>query len=117
MTHIVRIFADSDGKSHFEDLEAFPEEAVGFKESQLWECRSVLLREAPADFTSEFHTAWERQFVVILRGDLEIETGDGKRREVGPGTILLMEDTEGGGHAGRSIGSDPHLWLFVHLKD
>jgi hypothetical protein len=45
-----------------------------------------------------WHTVAQPQVVVRLSGDAEIQTSDGEVRRVGPGTILLAEDTTGKGH-------------------
>src|SRR6266478_3692395 len=96
--HILRVYADADGESHFEDVEPELEVREGeFRTgvSPLWSAKSMQFIEAPANFASDFHPASERQFVLLLSGRLEMITSDGERREVGSPTILLMEDTTG----------------------
>jgi hypothetical protein len=46
---------------------------------------------------------------------VEIEIGSGEKRVLGPGTILLAEDTEGQGHISRNVGGEARTCLFVHL--
>ena len=41
--------------------------------------------------------------------------GDGTKRRMGPGSILLAEDTTGQGHISRNVGGEPRTCLFVHL--
>ena len=44
---------------------------------------------------------------------MEIEVGDGTKRQLGAGSILLAEDTEGQGHISRSINGEPRECLFI----
>ena len=47
----------------------------------------------------------------------EIEVGDGTRRVLGPGEILLAEDTTGQGHISRAVDGEPRSCLFIPLAD
>jgi quercetin dioxygenase-like cupin family protein len=60
-----------------------------------------------------WHTAPERQYVITLSGTLEFETHDGTRFELGPGDILLAEDTAGGGHRWRLVDDQPWRRVYV----
>ena len=48
-------------------------------------------------------------------GSVELETGAGERRVLGPGEILLAEDTTGQGHISRNVDGQPRTCLFIHL--
>ncbi len=48
---------------------------------------------------------------------MEIESGTGEKRLLGPGSILLAEDRTGQGHISRNVGGEPRTCLFVHLDD
>jgi hypothetical protein len=41
--------------------------------------------------------------MVLLSGDMEIEASDGCKLNIGPGDILLLQDTWGKGHRSRNI--------------
>jgi uncharacterized cupin superfamily protein len=56
-----------------------------------------------------------RQFVINLEGSVEIITGDGSSRILGPGDILLAEDTTGRGHISRAVNNQPRKSIFVTL--
>lgn len=113
---VTRIYTGDDGQSHFEDVEIELED-LGERGhiSSPWPARSVMFREVDGDYTLDFHTAPRRQLVVNLTGSVEIETGDGSKRVLGPGTILLAEDTEGQGHISRNVGGEPRQCLFIPL--
>ena len=66
--------------------------------------RSALTREE-----QEAELQW-----FIEAGD-NLEVGDGSRRVLGPGDVLLAEDTTGRGHKSRSVDGRPRSCLFITL--
>ena len=52
---------------------------------------------------------------MLSGGGVEIEVGDGTKRRLGAGDILLAEDTTGRGHISRAIDERPRLSVFVPL--
>ena len=50
-----------------------------------------------------------------LEGEVEIEVGDGTRRILRAGDILLAEDTTGQGHISRAVAGKPRRSLFIVL--
>src|SRR5262245_50380588 len=71
----------------------------------------VFLRSA--EFDSDPHPAPARQWVVMLRGAIEVEVSDGTRRRFEPGDLLLVTDTTGTGHITSAAGDPPLEALFV----
>ena len=112
---ILRIFTGDDGRSHFEDSEIplTVTDIMGSK-SELQSGKGVVFRTTPADYAYPMHNAPCRQFVINLEGTLEMETGDGTRRRLGPGEVLLGEDTTGEGHSTRAV-DGPGRSLFIPL--
>jgi hypothetical protein len=76
-----------------------------------------MFREVDGDYALGFHTAPRRQFVINLTGAVEIEVGDGSRRRLEAGDILLAEDTTGQGHISRAVDGQPRSCLFLPLED
>ena len=113
---VVRIYTGADNKSHFEDLEIPLKDGgkVGFV-SDLSKATGVIFRETTGDYNYDFHTAPRRQYVVNLEGGVEIEVGDGTKRILGTGDILLAEDTTGQGHISRAVAGKPRRSLFITL--
>jgi len=54
--------------------------------------------------------------VVNLSGLVEIEVGDGSKRRLGAGDILLADDTTGQGHITRDL-EGPRRGIFIFLGD
>ena len=113
---IVRIYSGADGESHFEDIEvAFPQDGPMGRISKMVPARGVLFREVDGDYDLDFHNAPRRQYVVNLTGSVDIEIGDGTRRRLGPGSILLAEDTTGRGHKSSNVAGQARTCLFIPL--
>ena len=113
---VVRIYTGADNKSHFEDLEMpLKDGGKGGFVSELSKATGVIFRETAADYNYDFHTAPRRQYVVNLEGGVEIEVGDGTKRILGTGDILLAEDTTGQGHISRAVARKPRRSLLITL--
>ncbi|MFD7843507.1 hypothetical protein ACFV4K_11315 [Nocardia sp. NPDC059764] len=64
-------------------------------------------------FDSAPHPAPTRQWVVMLRGAIEVTTTDGERRRFAPGDLVPAADTEGLGHTTVAVGAPPFEALFI----
>ena len=115
---IHNLYTDDKGESHFRDIEIdWIETRRGSKLSKKLPATGVIFRETEAEHNVDWHPAPRRQFVVTLAGEAEIEAGDGEVRRVGPGTVMLAEDTTGRGHITRGVGAAERLSLFIPLPD
>jgi hypothetical protein len=113
-----RIYAGPDGETHFADVAIDLHGQPGGSEySALVPATGVIFRRSPADQLLDWHPAPRRQFVVTLSGEAEVEASDGEVRQIGPGTIMLAEDTTGKGHITRGRGTAERLSLFIPLPD
>ncbi len=117
MIRIVRIYTGPDNQSHFEDIDV-PLKAAGKTGflSEMVKAKGVVFRQTEGDYNYEFHTAPRRQYVVNLEGEVEIEVGDGTKRILRSGDILLAEDTTGQGHISRAVAGKPRKSLFIILE-
>jgi quercetin dioxygenase-like cupin family protein len=115
---ITRIYTGDDGESHFEDVQ-IPLESYGPGGllSEPVSVTEVIFRETGADYNLDFHPAPRRQYVVNLKGSVELETGSGETRVLEAGEILLAEDTTGRGHRSRAVDEQPRQCLFIPLAD
>jgi len=113
-----RIYTGADGETHFEDIDVEMEGAAGASAlSALVPVSGVIFRRSPADQYISWHPAPRRQFVVTLSGEAEVEASDGEVRTIGPGTVMLAEDTGGKGHITRGVGTAERLSLFIPLAE
>jgi hypothetical protein len=112
---VTRIYTQDD-ESHFEDTEVpLGNLGSGGRFSEPVTTKSVIFRETDSDYNLDFHPAPRRQYVINLTGSVEIETGLGGKRVLGPGSILLAEDTTGRGHISRAIDGEARQCLFITL--
>lgn len=117
----VRIYADAEGESHFEDvdvgltlIEVAPGISPLFASSFSQASRYAFLSAEPG-WREDWHPAPQRQFLVYLAGVTEFQVSDGEIRRLGPGTILLAEDTIGKGHISEVVGEDDVIAVLVQM--
>jgi hypothetical protein len=120
--HYVRIYADQEGETHFEEVTLEVQARPSSDSSDPGELASpipvqaAIFRRVVGDQPPEPHVAPHRQFVIHLAGETEIEVSDGEVRRFGAGAVVLAEDVTGKGHITRRIGDTPHETLFVRLE-
>ncbi|MES9540711.1 MULTISPECIES: cupin domain-containing protein [unclassified Actinomadura] len=118
MTRFTKIVRTRDGRSAFENgelaldrrivAEGVPAMAIG----ELGSSGGVQFLSSAA-FDSAPHPAPREQWVVMLRGTIEVTVGDGDRRRFGPGDLVLATDTTGTGHVTTGVGDAPFEALFI----
>ena len=108
-----RMYTDEQGVAQWEeiDLSRTPSWIEGIDVTQA----RFGLREAGV--LQDWHPAPQRQFVVILSGQLEIGFEDGSKKIFGPGDARLVEDTAGKGHTTIALGNEPCITMTVGLSN
>lgn len=116
MFQVTRVYSDSNGESHFEDIEIPLKEAgsVG-RLSEVLPANGVVFREVELSYDWNFHTAPQKQYIVLLDGEIEIEPSLGEKRTFKAGEILLVEDTTGKGHKTRNLQPIKRKSIFITL--
>ncbi|MFC2021456.1 cupin domain-containing protein [Chloroflexota bacterium] len=112
---VTRLYTGADGKSHFEDVDVPLHETDEDKRSDSVKATGIIFRETGGDYDLDWHNAPRRQYVIILEGSVEITAGDGTKRQLNAGDIMLAEDTTGHGHISRSVNNQPRKCIFVTL--
>jgi hypothetical protein len=113
---ITRVYTDEAGDSCFEDIERplDSEGEIGFL-SEPEVAEHIIFRKVVPTYDYDFHTAPDRQYLILLDGEIEIETSLGEKRRFGAGEILLLEDTTGKGHKARNLKPATRSSVFVTL--
>jgi|SRR5690554_3249703 len=116
MFKITRVYSDEMGDSHFEEVEIplHDDGDIGFLSDKI-PTKEVIFRKVKPSYDYDFHTAPERQYIILLDGEIEIETSLGEKRRFKGGEILLMEDTTGKGHKTRNIQNMERKSIFITL--
>ncbi len=103
----VRLHADKNGNTHFEDAMLQLDEADYRPPAPLtyvshaYQTDGVQFIRLPSGWAAESVQVPKKQFVICLKGHLEVTASDGKTRNFGPGDTVLMEDIDGKGHRAR----------------
>ena len=123
IVHYTRIYTDSDGESHFEDVNAqlaeadFAPPAPPLAVSSFLAATQFGFVAAPSGWYGDWHPTPRRQVFFVLSGQLEATVSDGEVRRLRAGDVLLVEDTAGKGHVSRTIGAADVITAVVQLPD
>lgn len=118
----LRLYADKDGESHVEGIQAefnmavYAPPAPAFGVSDPTDVKRFVMVHFPAGWDSDLHPAPRRQLLVMLSGQFQGQASDGTMMDLEPGDVVLMEDTTGKGHSARTIGGSEVHALMVHLE-
>lgn len=73
----------------------------------------VVFREVEPSYDWNFHTAPQKQYIVLLDGEIEIETSLGDKRIFKGGEVLFVEDTTGKWHKTRNLQHTKRKSIFI----
>ena len=100
----VKLFVDSEGESHWEDVEVALEERVfappakAIEVSDAQAASQYVFLRLRAGWDEPVHPTPAAQTLVCLKGAVRVTASDGETRDVGPGDVWQMADTWGKGH-------------------
>jgi hypothetical protein len=115
---VTRLYTGPDNKTHVEEYEIpVKPQGRGTELSETVAVRDLQFRRTNQDYNLDWHPAPRRQYVVTLSGESEVELDGGRKIRLGPGHILLAEDTTGQGHISRAVGSEDRISLFITLAE
>lgn len=114
--NITRIFSDEKGETHFENLEIplIDQGNIGFL-SETLDVKKLQFRKVSAAYDYDFHCALQKQYIVLLDGEVEIETSLGEKRKFQTGEILLVEDITGKGYKTKNLEFQERTSLFIYV--
>ncbi len=119
----VRLYADEDGESHFEDIEVtlvpsnYAPPAPPINVSTPLPARLLIFLAVPPKWIGDWHPSPARQFMFFTGGELEIKASDGDVRLFKVGDIALGEDTYGKGHQSRVVGDGGVSATIVQMPE
>jgi hypothetical protein len=117
MFQITRVYSDINGDTHFEDIEIPLTQAGNVGQlSDVLPATGIIFREVEPSYDWNFHPAPQKQYIVLLDGEIEIETSLGEKRIFTAGEVLLVEDTTGKGHKTRNLRPEKRKSIFVTLR-
>ena len=115
---VIRIVATDDGESRFTELDIPIENAAQLYGevvhiSNAFTSPHIQFAEAAMGVDMGWHGVRHPQIAIILAGVMEIETGDGEKRQWRAGEIFVADDKDGK-HLTRAV-EGPVRVLFVRL--
>src|SRR5262249_42837622 len=115
---VTRLYTGPDGKTKVEEFEIplKPRDRSSDASGSV-ALTTLQVRRTNQNYFLDWHPASRRQLVVTLSGESEVELEGGRKIRLGPGHILLAEDTTGQGHISRAIGSKDRITLDIGLAD
>ena len=110
---IFHMYTGDDGQSHIEEpaLSAQPSQETPQATQE------IFFRELPAGTAMDWHNAPRRQYVIVLKGQMEIGFKDGSVQHCGAGDAVLAADLTGSGHTTRVVGDGPAVVGVVPVAD
>jgi len=110
------VYSDRNGDTHFEDIEIRLTQAGNVGQlSDVLPATGIIFREVEPSYDWNFHPAPQKQYIILLDGEIEIETSLGEKRIFTAGEVLLVEDTTGKGHKTRNLRPEKRKSIFITL--
>ncbi len=114
---IHNLYTDASGESHFRDLEVeWAEETRSGKLSKRLPATGIIFRQVPPTYDLDWHPAPRRQYIINLDAGVRLTASDGESRVIGPGEVILVEDTTGKGHLSKAVDSRIRHCIFVPVE-
>ena len=114
---MTRLFTGPDNQTHAEEVEVKFTAGTPNEAFNMGQVTGAELHRGAAGRVSDWHRGPRRQYVITLSGHGELEVAGGKKIEVGPGHIELIEDTTGKGHITRVVGTEERVTLQLPLAN
>ena len=115
---VMRLYSASDGPALGDtfELKLAPSATYASAEqSESFKASGIQFLRLPRGKVQDWHNPAHRQYILVLKGECEVEIEGGKKLFMTPGQIVLLEDVTGKGHITRSIGSEDLLMAVVPL--
>jgi quercetin dioxygenase-like cupin family protein len=117
----VRLKADSAGENQFEQVTLDLNEAdyrppaPMLFVSHSYQADGLQFVRLPSGWAGESIHPPKVQFLICLKGHLEVTASNGDKRTFGPGDSILMEDISGKGHRTRVKGTDDCIAAVIPI--
>ena len=111
---IHHLYADETGETHFRDIDVeWVHDLPTGRQSARLTATGVIFRQTARDYDLDWHPAPRRQYIVNLDAAVQITASDGEVRVIGPGEVILVEDTQGKGHLSQAVGGQLRHSIFI----
>jgi quercetin dioxygenase-like cupin family protein len=107
-----RLYSGADGETHAEEINI---SQLSTAQPELLKGEGVRFATRGAGTSDDWHVTPRRQYLITLKGHVEIEIGGGKIVHSMPGTVLLIDDTTGKGHRAKVTNEGEWHVVFIPL--
>ena len=117
----MQLKVDRAGESHFEQASLDLNEADYRPPAPLlfvshtYSADGLQFIRLPSGWTGESIHPPKAQFLICLKGHLEVTASDGHKRTFGPGDCVFMDDISGKGHRTRVKGDEECLAAVIPI--
>lgn len=114
-------YRDENDCSHFEEVEvslsstSYAPPAPNLNTSTIEAADKYVFLDVPVGWYGDRHPSPVRQWMVLMSGECELEVGDGEKRIIKAGDLILLDDTSGKGHQTKVLGDTSVRILAVHF--
>jgi hypothetical protein len=121
---VTRLYTGADGQSRIDQVPVVFRDASGaavrgfrdpLKTSAAVKTSDAYLVQGAPGTVQTWHNADRKRFIVVISGEAEVTTTDGKILRLVPGATYLAEDLAGKGHIFRVVGNKSRVALFVNF--
>ncbi len=118
----VRLFSDSEGESHWEEVpvalqpRTFAPPAQDIEISDPEPAKQMLFLRLRAGWNEPIHPTPVSQKLICLVGAVRVTASDGESRDIGPGDVWHMEDRHGKGHHTEVISPEDFEAVIVQFE-
>lgn len=111
---MTRIYTGTDGQTHAMEVDL---PLTDGNATAMFKATGIQFRRTPPGTFSDWHVGPRRQFVITLSGRGEIGLAGGRKIELAPGKVELIEDLTGKGHTTRAVGTEDRVSIAIPLAD
>ncbi|NIK93254.1 hypothetical protein GZ212_13915 [Mangrovimonas sp. CR14] len=117
-----KLYADKEGETHFKE-EEFIMNSKDYSPPAppVWvaprtRATGSTVVAFPIGWYGDFHPAPKPQWMMILKGSMEVEVSDGEKRTFLAGSIAFLDDLGSKGHISRSIGNEVSIVSVTEVE-
>jgi quercetin dioxygenase-like cupin family protein len=111
---VLRIYADAEGNSHFQEL-PIATKPGRTRRTETAPVTGMTYADYTASSVEDWHRTPGRQFSISMSGEIEVEVSDGKKHAIHAGDVVFLEDLQGKGHITRIL--SPVTNIFIRVAD
>ncbi len=115
---ITRVYTDSNGNSHFEQVPLNMEDSnnFGYISNDLGRVVKTYVQNTLPHHNFDLHRAPAKMYITILEGELHVEVSSGEKRVFGKGEMLCLEDVSGKGHKSKTTEKGSQVSLIMEVE-